>query len=164
MTGATGLTGASGSTGATGITGATGAEGSTGATGVTGVTGTTGLTGPVAAEGVTGPTGARGPTGPQGPAGKVQLITCQRVAGKHGQIVQTCTVGQEGAPVKFTASGVKLAATISRSRTTYASGFEIGTGKTTRLVVTAHRTITPGYYTLTVLRNHKRLVSAITIR
>jgi hypothetical protein len=66
--------------------------------------------------------------------------------------------------VKFTAAALKLAATISRGRLIYATGFELGTGKLIRLAVTPRRKLTSGSYTLTVLRDHRRLVQAIAIR
>jgi hypothetical protein len=159
----TGVAPRSGPTGATGPSGATGATGPT-SSGTTGATGTTGSAGTMGVTGATGSAGATGPTGSKGPAGKLELITCRAVTRKHGQSLQTCTAGQEGTSVKFTATGPALAATISRGRLIYATGFEIGTGKLMRLAVTPRRKITSGSYVLTVLRNHRRVVAAITIR
>lgn len=158
-----GITGQKGANGTNGATGATGANGSNGATGVKGATGASGNNG---ATGSQGPQGAKGATGARGPAGRVELITCERVKktdkGKS-KVIQTCKTTSGSSPIKFTTEGLKIAAVLSRGKTTYATGFEIGSGGTTRLVIIPHHGIGKGSYTLTLKRGGKEQHEAITI-
>ncbi len=143
--------------GPAGATGPQGSQGSAGATGVNGLTGATGLSGPA------GPRGLQGRTGAQGPAGKVELVTCERVK-KGNKITQTCHAKQGVSPIKFTGTGTKLAAVLSRGKLIYATGFAIAAGgERTQLLLTPRRTIGQGSYTLTVKRGHKQHRETITI-
>jgi len=125
-----------------------GSEGPVGATGQQGPAGV-GLTGPQGASGPSGPAGLQGATGPQGPTGKVELATCKDVVVK-GKTQQQCTAKVVSKPVKFTvAAGDR--ATLSRSGVVYATGASASLGRgRTRLVLTDHRALSPGRYTLTV--------------
>jgi hypothetical protein len=151
-TGPSGVTGSAGSTGPTGPSGLDGVSGAVGASGPSGPTGPSGLDGVSGATGSTGPSGPTGPKGPagvRGPAGKVQLITCERSKGKHGQAVQKC----KSSPIKFTSAGLKIAASLSRGEVIFATGFAIGPDAKTRLVLSPRRRITNGRYTLTLKRD-----------
>ena len=92
----------------------------------------------------------------------MQLITCERVKKKHGPVAQVCKTSQSSSPIKFSFTGVKLAATLSRGGVTFASGFAVGGGGT-RLIVSPHRTITKGSYTLTLKNGGKQLRETVTV-
>jgi hypothetical protein len=162
-TGAEGATGATGATGAEGAMGATGEPGTPGAAGATGPMGATGLTGATGTTGLTGATGPAGPAGATGPAGVVQLITCERRAGANGRIVQKCKSSPSSSPIKFAIAGLKLAASLSRGKVTFATGFEIGSGAETRLVLSPHRKIAKGRYVLTLKHSGVQSHETITI-
>jgi hypothetical protein len=141
-----------------GPTGPTGPQGPTGSTGAQGATGAKGLAG------AKGATGAKGPAGARGPAGQVELITCERTKqAKSGKVTQTCKTSLSGSPIKFTSDGLKIAAALSRGKVTYATGWEIGSGATTRLVVSPRRAIGKGNYTLTLKRDGKQQRETVTI-
>ena len=110
-----------------------------------------------------GANGTNGATGAQGPAGKVELITCERVK-KGGKIQQTCQTKQGASPIKFTGTGAKLAASLSRGKLVYAMGFAIDSrGSRMQLALSPRRTIGPGSYTLTVKRGHTQHRETITV-
>ncbi|HTY98118.1 MAG TPA: hypothetical protein VMB91_13825, partial [Solirubrobacteraceae bacterium] len=155
----TGPTGPQGPTGLPGAAGAPGPEGKTGPGGTTGPAGTgaTGPSGPEGARGATGPAGATGATG------SVQLITCERAKTKHGQVAQNCKTSGTSAPIKFTLTGTKLSAVLSRGGTTFGTGFAYGTGAT-KLVLDPRRAIGKGTYTLTIRRGGRNVRETVTIR
>ena len=93
----------------------------------------------------------------------MQLITCERVAGAHGQTTQKCKSSPSSSPIKFSGAGLKIAATLSRGAVTYATGFAVASGAKTRLVLSPRRTIIKGRYTLTLKRNGKRSRQTATI-
>jgi len=161
-TGSTGPTGAMGEVGSTGPAGLTGPAGSIGATGQAGVNGTNGTNGATGPQGPTGSQGPRGATGAQGPAGKVELVTCERVK-KGGKIQQTCQTKQGASPIKFTGAGTKAAASLSRGKVTYATGFALDSGAQTQLLLSPLRKIVKGRYTLTVKRANRLRRETITI-
>ena len=94
--------------------------------------------------------------------GAVELITCERATTTHGQIAQTCKTSGTSSPIKFTLTGVKLAAVLSRGKVTYATGFEYG-GSKMRLVLSPRRKIGKGSYTLTVKRGGKSIRETVSI-
>jgi len=161
-TGPTGPAGPEGLPGAAGTPGATGKEGPAGTGGATGPAGT-GATGPSGPEGAHGATGATGAAGATGATGSVQLITCERAKTKHGQIAQNCKSSGTSAPIKFTLTGTKLSAVLSRGNVTYGTGFAYGTNAT-RLVLDPRRAIGKGTYTLTIRRGGKNVRETVTIR
>jgi Collagen triple helix repeat (20 copies) len=152
--------------GPAGPSGPTGAQGPTGPEGTAGAAGAQGPAGMTGAQGTTGATGSKGPAGPagaRGPAGQVELITCERVKKGGGKIAQSCKTSPSDSPIKFTTSGLKLAATLTRGKVIYATGFEIGSGATTRLLVSPRRGIGKGSYTLTLRRGGKQQRETLTI-
>jgi hypothetical protein len=158
-TGPTGPQGSTGLPGAAGAPGATGKEGPAGAGGATGPAGT-GVTGPTGPEGARG---AAGPAGATGAAGSVQLITCERAKTKHGQVAQNCKTSGTSAPIKFTLTGTKLSAVLSRGSVTYGTGFAYG-ANASRLVLDPRRAIGKGSYTLTIKRGGKNVRETVMIR
>jgi hypothetical protein len=93
----------------------------------------------------------------------VQLITCERSKGKHGQTVQKCKNSPSSSPIKFTSAGVKLAATLRRGKVIFATGFAIGANAKTRLVLTPRRAIGKGRYLLTIEHNARQSRQTIMI-
>jgi hypothetical protein len=166
-TGPQGSTGAQGPAGSQGSAGAQGPAGPEGATGQTGAQGSAGTIGPQGATGAAGlqvPAGPAGATGARGPAGQLELITCQRVKKKSsGKITQTCKTSLSGSPIKFTTEGLKIAAVLSRGARTYATGFAIDSGGTTRLLISPRRGIGKGSYTLTLERGGRQQRETILI-
>ncbi len=146
----------------TGVAANSGPTGPTGPTGPIGPTGPTGPTGSTGSPGQAGANGTNGATGAQGPAGKVELITCVRVK-KGGKIQQTCQAKQGASPIKFTGTGTKVAAALSRGKVTYATGFALDSGAQTQLLLSPRREIGQGRYTLTVKRANRLLRETITI-
>ncbi|HEX4114335.1 MAG TPA: collagen-like protein [Solirubrobacteraceae bacterium] len=143
-----GKEGATGKEGPAGKEGATGNEGKTGATGPAGEKGATGVAGPE------GPAGAQGPTGP---AGKVELVTCKKVAKK-----QKCTAKLVSGTASFTTSGAAAQATLSRHGVVYAAGTSSTVSGRMSLRLLPVRRLQPGKYTLTLISGtgeHKRISS-----
>ena len=162
-TGEKGSTGEKGATGERGLAGENGATGATGELGAPGTNGSNGADGPSGATGVTGANGATGTTGATGPPGEVQLITCERTKGTRGRPVQSCTSSPSSSPIKFTSAGLKIAASLSRGKITFATGFAIGLGARTRLMLSPLRRITKGRYTLTLKRDGRQSRQTILI-
>jgi len=180
----TGVAANSGPTGATGPAGPTGPTGSTGPAGPTGPTGLTGLTGPIGPTGLTGATGAagangiegtngtngisgaQGPAGVQGPAGETELLMCKAARtgkGKHMKTIQRCTTRPTSSPISTTTTGPTVAAVLSRGKILYATGFTLGSGKQTKLLLLPSRDIGKGTYTLTLTRGQKHELQTVTI-
>lgn len=66
-------------------------------------------------------------------------------------------------PVTITTTGASIAAALSRGKVVYASGSATVSGKHTKLLLTLHRSIVKGNYTLTLTRGRKRQHEIITI-
>ena len=125
-------------------------------------------TGPTGATGTTGATGATGATGPAGSPGKIELVTCKTATktvtkkgnGKKRKVkkrVQTCTGKLLSGTVRFTVTAASDRAAISRGRVVYATGISLpmGGGRSI-LLLSEHRALTRGRYTLTVRAHHSR--------
>jgi len=129
-----------------------GTQGPAGKEGATGPEGKAGATGPTGQKGAPGPTGAQGPAGP---AGKVELVTCKKVAKK-----QKCTAKLISGTVSFTTSGAPAHATVSRHGMVYAAGTaRTATGRMSLRLLPV-RLLQPGKYTLTLVDGfgiHKRI-------
>jgi HYDIN/CFA65/VesB family protein/collagen triple helix repeat protein len=138
-----------------GPAGPTGPQGPAGPTGPHGPAGPTGPQGPA---GPTGPQGPAGPTGRQGSPGKIELITCTTVIKKiNHRNVQKCTGRLVSGTIKFTASPVRVRATLARGRLVYATGADVPMGRgRSQLLLTDLRQLHPGRYTLTVRTRHGR--------
>jgi hypothetical protein len=136
-------------------------------TGVAANSGPTGTNGTDGTNGINGHNGAPGPPGPPGPAGQVELVTCKSVTtgkGKHKKTVQKCTTKLTSSPVKFTTSGrTALVASLARGKIVYAVGSAIRSHASTRLLLTARRSLVRGRYTLTLTHGRKRQRETITI-
>jgi hypothetical protein len=121
-------------------------QGPTGATGPPGAAGAPGPPGPQ------GPQGLTGPTGPRGPAGKVELISCTTVLTTTRK---RCTAREISGTVRLTGAPRVDRATLSRGRTTYATGVSVDmTRGRSQLVLANLRPLKRGSYTLTV--RHRR--------
>jgi hypothetical protein len=128
---------------------------------------TGGVAGPSGAAGPRGAAGPAGAAGPSGLTGKIELVTCKKVTvlvkkkingktRKVKKIEQKCTGKLVSGPVKFTAAGRSVKATLSRSGVVYAVGtVRVGTSKTEG-ALTLERKLTRGRYTLTL--SHGRTV------
>jgi hypothetical protein len=164
-TGPAGPTGDAGPTGPAGDAGAAGPMGAAGAAGVAGPAGAAGLAGAAGPQGGPGAKGATGPKGAQGPPGKVELITCEKVkSAKTGKIVQSCQTKKGSVPAKFTGVGTKLAATLSRGKVVYATGFALSASSRTQLLLRPLRGIGRGSYTLSVKRGNGYQRETVTIK
>jgi hypothetical protein len=137
--------------------------------GPAGANGTNGTQGPAGTNGATGPQGPTGSTGPAGPAGKngaVELVTCKSITtgtGKNKKTIQKCTTKLTNSPVTITTTSASIAVVLSRGKVVYATGSATVSGKHTKLLLTLHRSIVKGNYTLTLARGHKRQHETITI-
>jgi hypothetical protein len=134
--------------------------------GPAGASGTNGTQGPTGTSGPQGPVGSTGPAGPAGKNGEVELVTCKPVTtgtGKNKKTIQKCTTELTSAPVTITTTGTSIAAVLSRGKLVYATGSATISGKHTKLLLTLHRSIGKGNYTLTLARGRKRQHETITI-
>jgi hypothetical protein len=121
--------------------------------GPAGASGTNGTQGPIGTTGPQGPAGSTGPAGPAGKNGEVELVTCKSVivgTGKNTKAIQKCTTELTSAPVTITTTGASIAAVLSRGKVVYATGSATVSGKHTKLLLTLHRRIVKGNYTLTL--------------
>jgi hypothetical protein len=114
----------------------------------TGIAANSGPTGP---PGPTGQTGAPGAAGPAGSPGQIELVICRIIRVKrHGRTHalkrRKCTVKHVTGSATFTATEAR--ATLRRGRIVYA----IGTAMLSRLTLRQRRPITPGGYTLSLIR------------
>jgi hypothetical protein len=141
-------------------------DGSATSTVTTGPQGPVGPQGPIGPSGVQGPRGATGATGPRGPAGDIELVTCRTVTGivirkVHGKRKrvkvsrQVCSGKLVSGTVRFTATGVVVHATLSRSGDVYATGTVRMQGSRTIGALRLRRAIRRGRYTLTLTRAGK---------
>jgi hypothetical protein len=132
----------------------TGTQGPAGKEGAIGPEGKAGATGPTGQSGAPGSAGAQGPAGP---AGKVELVTCKKVAKK-----QKCTAKLVSGTVSFTTSGSPTQATLSRHGVVYAAGTARTASGRMSLRLLPVRRLQPGKYTLTLVDGigmHKRISS-----
>jgi hypothetical protein len=131
-----------------------GTQGPAGKDGTTGSEGKASDTGPPGERGAPGPTGTQGPIGP---AGKVELVTCKKVAKK-----QRCTAKLVSGTVSFTTSGAPAQARLSRHGVVYAAGTARTASRRMSLRLLPVRRLQPGKYTLTLINGtgkHKRISS-----
>jgi hypothetical protein len=107
--------------------------------------------GPAGTNGTNGKNGATGSRGPRGPSGKVELVTCKTIKKKkHAKKVCTAKVVSHTVTFKISSDD----ASISRGRTVYATGTDVGHGSgRLQLVLFQRRSMPAGRYTLT-LRTH----------
>jgi virginiamycin B lyase len=130
--------------------------------GANGTNGTNGAAGPIGLTGV----GPVGPVGPQGPAGQIELAICKPVTtgrGKHKKTTQKCSTQLEASPVTFTTTGALVAAVLRRGKIVYATGRAIGSGSSTKLLLTQRQAIANGVYTLTLRRGRHLRSETVTI-
>jgi hypothetical protein len=141
----------------------TGVEANSGPGGANGTNGTQGSAGTA---GQQGPAGSTGPAGPAGKNGEVELVTCKSATtgtGKNKKTIRKCTTELTNSPVTITTTGASIAAVLSRGNVTYATGSATVSGTHTKLLLTLHRSIVKGNYTLTLTRGRKRQHETITI-
>ncbi len=142
-----GPAGPKGTNGENGAQGPPGAQGEKGSAGAGGATGPAGPQGPAGVQGPGGPAGAQGPAGP---AGKIELVTCTTVK-QNGKSRKKCTTKLVSGPVKFTAAGSTVHATLARHGTVYATGTARSMHGRLNLRLLASRRLLPGRYTLTLV-------------
>ena len=125
--------------------------------------------GPAGPQGPVGPKGILGAAGPGGPRGKVDLVNCKTVVKTrkvHGHkrkvTQQQCSGKLVPSPVKFSATGTLVRASLSRSGKTYASGTARDDSGGLTLALTSVRRMSTGSYTLTLLKD-KRLLARETV-
>ena len=116
-------------------------------------------------QGQQGPAGQTGQRGPTGPAGQIELVVCHPVTQtvtthgrKHKVTTQSCTTRLVSGPVRFTTTGVRSNATVTRGDVTYATGLAVPMGADRwQLALTRRiRQLRPGRYTLTLTTRHGR--------
>lgn len=132
----------------------------------TGVVPNSGPPGPTGAQGPVGPTGPTGAQGPAGSNGEVELVICKpaRVGkDKHKKPSQKCTITLKSSPVTIRTVGASIVAMLSRGKIVYATGSVIGSGEQTKLLLTPHRKLGRGTYTLMITHGRIRRRERITL-